>query len=231
MRLFYCAILAATLALPAQAQDWIMGQPILAPQQYWTLMDDKDFSADAGPSALEAAQMQLLNYDYQPQRSAENLAQYLRDLRAASPATANALEAQFARVDVVAAVRDAMLLAGLDPDNLADAQAVWLLNTWCAAHGDLSQTPPETVQAVARQMRLFAMQRPELLGLDDAAKQKQAEALMVQAALISSSQAQAANDPKATAEVAQIARKTAQTSGLDLDRLILTKAGFVPSDG
>ena len=102
MRLCYCAILAATLALPAQAQDWIMGQPILAPQQYWTLMDDKDFSADAGPSALEAAQMQLLNYDYQPQRSAENLAQYLRDLRAASPATANALEAQFAgRFNVV----------------------------------------------------------------------------------------------------------------------------------
>ena len=231
MRLLCFAILAATLALPAASQDWIMGQPILAPQQYWTLMDDKDFSKDAGPSALEAAQKKLLNYDYQPQRSKDNLTAYLQDLRATSPAAANAVAAQFARVDVIAAVRDAMLATGLDPDNLADAQAVWLINTWCAARGDLSQTPPETVQAVARQMRLFAMQRPELLGLDDAAKQKQAEALMVQAALISSSQAQAANDPKATAEVAQIARKTAQTSGLDLDRLILTKAGFVPSDG
>lgn len=217
-----------SLATPARAQDWILGQPILAPQQYWTLMDDKDFSTDSPDYADTAARAALLTYTPVPERTRSNLASFVDRTRSMDPAGAAQLEAQFAATDIIGLLGAAMQDVGLDKNNIADAYTVWLLNAWGAAHGDLTETPPETAVAVSMQMKFAMLQAPDLLALDDAQKQEMAESLLVQAALISASAAGAAGDPQTSAEVAQAVRHGALAAGMDLDKIRLTDTGFVP---
>ena len=229
---FLCTALLAfgvlSLAAPARAQDWIFGQPILAPQQYWTLMDDKDFSEDSPDYADTEARAALLTYTPLPERTATNLANFVEHIRSTDPAAADQLQAQFASMNIIATLGDAMQDVGLDKNDIADAYTVWLLNAWSAAHGDLSETPPETAAAVSLQMKFAMLQAPDLLALDDALKQELAESLLIQGVLIAASASDAAGNPAASAEVAKAVRQGALTASIDLDAIRLTDTGFVP---
>lgn len=225
------ALIAAALSMaaPAHAIDWILGQPIMAPQQMWSLMDDKDLGGGAGGFTPEDVQMAQLIYRPSPARTQANLAAFVERTRAVDPAGAAQLQAQFASGDVIGAIDAAMQQVGLDKDNLADAYTVWAVNAWSAAHGDLSETTPATAIAVSRQAAQALLATPEVLALDDAGKQEMAESMLVQAALIAASQQAAAGDPAMTQQVAQAVRQGALASGLDLDQIRLTEAGFVPA--
>ncbi len=224
-RLALAAVVAAAplMAAPAaHALDWILGQPIMAPQQMWSLMDD----ADLGDGKAGAAARLSLTYAPDAARTRANLADFVARSRAADPAGADALEQSFAGTDVIGAIGAAMRQAGLDKNNMADAYAVWAVNAWSAAHGDLSETPPATLRAVADQVALAFLNTPDLAGADDAAKQQLAETLLVQAALISANAEAAAGDAALSRQVARAVRQGASASGLDLDRIRLTATGF-----
>lgn len=217
-------------ASKAHAIDWILGQPIMNPQQLWTLMDDKELGTGAGDYSAADVQMARLIYTPAPERTRANLASFVDRTRATDPAGAAQMEQQFASTDVIGAMGAAMLDAGLSKDNIADAYTVWAINAWGAAHGDMTQTPPATAIAVSQQVATAFLQTPELVDASDAAKQEMAESLLIQAALIFAAQESAAHDPVLTKQVADAVRQGAAASGLDLDAITLTEAGFAPAD-
>lgn len=233
------ALFAAILALstlpftapPAHAIDWILGQPILNPQQLWTLMDDKDLGAAAGDYSAMDVQMARLIYTSSPERTRANLASFVEKTRTTDPAGAAQMEQQFATTDVIGAIGAAMLESGLNKDNIADAYTVWAINAWGAVHGDMTQTPPATAIAVSQQTAMAFLQVPELVDADDATKQEMAESLLIQAALIIAAQEGAAHNPALMQKLADAVRQGAKASGLDLDAIQLTDTGFVPVKG
>ncbi|MFD1795351.1 hypothetical protein FQV27_08570 [Paracoccus aurantiacus] len=133
----------------------------------------------------------------------------------------------FASGDLLGQIGAAMEHVGLNRHNVGDAHAVWLINAWGAANGDLSPTSPQTAMAVSEQVKLFLMDiAPEIYVADDAAKQAKAEKLLISSALIASMQQQAAGKPLASRMLAESVRQGLSEMGIDTDRVQLTEAGF-----
>lgn len=221
-----CLIVVALLSDTAAAQTnpAAGNQPIITPQQLQNILGAQP-PAEAGPVA-EAGDEALL---YQPsaERTRANLAAFVEKTRAVDPAGAAQLEQAFASADIIGTIGAELRKVGLDKNNMADAYAVWWVNAWGAAHGDLSESSPAQLQAVSDQAARAMLQTPETIRADDATKQEMAEALLIQAVLVMSSAEAAANDPAAMEQVGQAVRTGALASGIDLDTLRLTEGGFV----
>ena len=139
------------------------------------------------------------------------------------------MERLFANTDVIGTIGQALAPVGLRIDDVADAYAVWWMSTWQAAHSDPSTPTREKAQAVRAQAARALATTPELVRADDAAKQEFAEALLVQAALVDSMMEEYGSDPAMASKLAASVRQGARASGLDLDAMTLTEAGFVPA--
>jgi hypothetical protein len=103
------------------------------------------------------------------------------------------------------------------------------MSAWQAAHGDASTPSRGKAQAVRAQASDALAATPEFARADDAAKQEYAEALLVQAALIDEMMSQYGSDPAVAPKLAASVRQGARASGLDLDAMTLTEAGFIPA--
>ncbi len=119
---------------------------------------------------------------------------------------------------------------GLHPGDMADAVAgYWLLN-WTIANG--ADSDREEAEAVRRQVRRMIVASPGFQRLDDAERQRQSEALMLDFLVLHAAHTgaltrgdQAAADRLAKAAVARFREQL----GVDLRALRLTDEGFVRS--
>ena len=139
------------------------------------------------------------------------------------------MQQMFASTDVIGAMGRALVPLGLRTDDVADAYAVWWMSAWGAANGDNSTPGRATAQAVrAQSARAFAA-TPEFARADDATKQEYAEALLIQSVLIAGMMDRYGRDPSMMSKIAASVRQGARASGVDLDAMTLTEAGFVPA--
>jgi hypothetical protein len=136
------------------------------------------------------------------------------------------LEQFLASTDVFASFAQALAPKGLRIDDVADAYAVYWISAWEAAHGIVGKdTPREQAQAVKAQASRALLSTPSLAGATSAQRQELAEALLIQAALISASAEAAANTTQLRT-VGHAVRQGAKAMGLDLDTMRLGEAGF-----
>lgn len=116
---------------------------------------------------------------------------------------------------------------GLSAANLADAQAVWMINAWSAVNGQFAPTTAQTAQAVRDQITRSMAGVPAILAMSDAQKQAMSDELIVFAVMYSSgAQSFAKGSPEMAAFQRDLRRSVAQ-SGFDVDRVRLTSNGFV----
>jgi hypothetical protein len=170
-----------------------------------------------------------LNYVPSKTRTRTNLKNFANKTRAVDPAGAAQMEQFFASTDIIGLMGTAIAPYGLRIDNVADAFAVYWINAWEAANGVVgAQETRARVQAVKVQAANGLSQSPEFASASDAQKQEMAEALLVQAALISSAMEAAANDPAKLRAISNAVMQGAAKSGLDLNKMTLTEKGFVP---
>lgn len=140
-------------------------------------------------------------------------AENLRNLIAAQP-------------DAFEEVKDAVRGYDLDPDNIADAYALWWMSAWLAANS-VHETPDgATMAAVKDQTRDSFLATPGVGDLTDTQKQQFAEGLLLQTAVVSASLEQARGDAELEAQVAQAALAGALEGGVDLSAVKLTRNGF-----
>lgn len=229
-------LVGVAAAMPAVAQDFSM--PPISPSNIasvartdvlgthlrGTEQNGADLAASTVPSATRVASLRYLP---SPQRRAANLALFVQKTRRTNPASAAAMEKLFASTDIIEAIGQQLAPIGLRTDDVSDAYAVWWMSLWGAAHGD-SRTPSRsTVQAVRAQAARALASTSELERVDDATKQEMAEALLVQTALIDGMVEEYGRDPTIRAKIASAVRQGARVSGLNLDAMRLTEAGFV----
>jgi hypothetical protein len=170
------------------------------------------------------------SFQYSQQRTQQNLRNFVA--RTSNPEARSNLEQMFAAQpalmdDIAAGVRT----YGFDPHNVADAYAVWWINIWGASQKRNIEPDPATVAAVKQQVYTAFATTPYLDKTSDAERQQDAEAFLVQAALLGSAFEQMKGDPKQLDQLAEAARQGAKAQGLDLSKMTLTSQGFVPRKG
>jgi hypothetical protein len=238
-RLFAGALCAFCVVVPSQAQMIPGLQAMVIEHQFSNMRnggstkasksaDPKTTRRVADTARPKSAEPVRSSYLPSPARRRANLARFVEKSRAVDPQGAAALEQLVASTDLIAAFGRALAPLGLRIDDVADAYTVWWVSAWQAAHGDTGTPSRATAQAVRAQAARALAATREFARADDAAKQEYAEALLVQAALIDGMMDVYGSDPTMAPKVAASVRQGARTSGLDLDAMTLTEAGFVP---
>lgn len=224
------------IAGSASAQD----MPVFTPSMSWPeaasmsqfgLLASQARRRAAGQKPAGAAiSVSLSEFAYTPSlaRRRANFAQFVRRSRRGDPVGAAQMERIFAGTDVIATMSRELAPYGLRTDDVADAFSVYWMNAWGAANGDISSPSRATAQAVRTQVAETLAATPAMRDADDVIRQEVAEALLVQAALISATQETYKDDPAMAVKLAEAVRKGAQRTGLDLDAMTLTEQGFTP---
>jgi hypothetical protein len=165
-------------------------------------------------------------------RTRANLASFAGKTRKVDPQGAAKMEELFASTDIIGAIGQGIAPYGLKTNNVADAYAVYWISAWEASRGiaGASETR-QRAQAVRTQASNAMAAVPALATATDAQKQEFAEAMLVQAALISAYMDDAAGNPAQIKAVGAAVAKGAKAMGLDLDTMDLTPNGFVPAKG
>jgi hypothetical protein len=163
-------------------------------------------------------------------RRRANLANFVAKTRRSDPGGATKMEQFFASTDPIEAMSVAVAPYGLRVDNVADAYAIYWVQAWQAAHGDTSDPTRPLFQAIKQQSAAALGATPSFAASTDTSKQAFAEALMVQALLISAMVDSSKDDPAMMRQIGTAVRAGAKASGLDLDAMTLTPAGFVAAN-
>ena len=175
--------------------------------------------------------LQSLNFTSTAARTHANVTAFAAKSRKVDPKGAAELERLFAAQDVMAMIEREMAKIGLTKNNVADAYTVWWTNAWLATQGRSDTLPRAQMQAVKHQAALALIATAQVTRFNDAQKQEFAEALLIQAILISEMveavKAQGGDLETVKAAVAQGAIAT----GVDLSAMTLTDAGFRPVNG
>ena len=228
------ALLMAGLGVPAAGQDaggvldmtgvgiYAMEEAVMQAAQETTTRSRPRPRTDAAPAP--AGQ---LTYTPSMSRRRANLANFVQRSRKKDPKGAAMLEKEIARSDLLGRMEREMAGLGLRADNVADAYAAWWLNAWLASRQRADIPPPSQIAAV-RVQAAHAMTAAGLATASDAVKQEVAEANLLQAMLIGASMERARGDRDLLSRLASAVRQGARASGLDLDAMHLTNAGFAP---
>lgn len=181
------------------------------------------------PAATPTLNPAKLNYLPSLALRKRHYAQFVEKTRDADPSGAAQLESMFASTDVIASMSDGLRPFGLRIDSLADAYAVYWVNAWLASKGRPDSPTRAQAQAVRKQAMSALLTARPLASATDAMKQKLAETLLVQAALLDAAVQQAKSNPALMNQVMDAARKGALSIGFDVTTVTLTPQGFKPA--
>jgi hypothetical protein len=165
---------------------------------------------------------------YRPSMAARkrNMAQLVERLRRADPAGAADLQRTFASRDLISEIGRVMRPVGLNPDNVADAIATYLVTAYYGVRGSTEGEPAE-FKAVSEQVGRALSADPAFTGADDAFKQEIAEAMLVQAVLANQAVQAAQKQPSAMPAIkAAIGQGTRSSFGMDLTKVRLGPHGL-----
>jgi hypothetical protein len=233
------AILVAVVASSsANAQDvpfidlsgqiWFSVNPIVTEVEIGSPRSASGTQSSRTSQLVPSSQpLTLLSFSPSLARRRINLANVVAKTRRTDPNGAMKMEQLFASTDPIDAMRVAVAPFGLRVDNVADAYTIYWVQAWKGANGDTSDPSPALMQAVRRQSTRALSTIPGLATATDATKQEFAEAMMVQALLISAMVDTYKDNPAMMRQIGSSVRTGAKSSGLDLDSMTLTPAGFV----
>lgn len=219
-----CALAFASVG--AQAQEVNLFQNLMIDYTRINLNNQLlERAYPTGPSAASAAALV-----FTPSREVRkaNLARIAAKARPQSPELAAEIDALIASGDVIESMAATLAPMGLETNNLADANTVYLMSAWLASR-ERSDTPSiASVNAVKGQITRALLASPEVVAAPDEGKQEYAEVMLLQAALIESAMQQAEGRADDLRAVAEAARAGARALGINLGSLELTDEGFRP---
>ncbi len=234
--------IAAALSLvcsAATAQD-VWGWSVIIPsvtgtdqlgQHLRQQTERRPSATPAAPASRAQPTVAAVRFVSSAERRKANFARFVAQRRAADPAAAQQLATLLADPQFMPGVERELRVRGLQPNNMADAYAIWWIQAWQTAHGQTEDPSPAAIRAVKAQTEQAFLASPALLSIDDGAKQEFAEGLLIQAVILGSALEQVQSDPAQLRALAKVARSGARQVGVDLDAIALTDRGFVSSSG
>ena len=184
--------------------------------------------APTSQSDTQAARSVDTSYRYDRQRTRANLSSFVErtPIQAGRADLQRTLEAD---PGLIPNIRTGMESYGFDPNDVADNYAMWWMTAWMVFHKQDEDPDNGTISMVRQQVRRAFAETPDFAQANDAQRQAYAEALMLQASMLTTAYNHyKSNDPKMLDQLAAAAQQGAKASGIDLSRMTLTQAGFVP---
>jgi hypothetical protein len=163
------------------------------------------------------------------ERRQQNMVRFIAKSRGPDPQAAQQFEQVITSPNFFPSISTSLVPYGFKIDNLADAYAVYWTNAWLGSQGRVDKVTREQAQAVKRQAESALLASPAMARATAAQKQEFAEALLIQAAIISSSVADARSNPQKMRQFSEAVVKGARAMGLDLRMMTLTEDGFIPA--
>ena len=171
----------------------------------------------------------ILEFRFSDARSRQNMAQFAQKIRASDPNGADQFEQLVASKNIMGEIGKAIAPYGLRTNDFADAYTLYWMSAWLGSRGRTDNPTRGQTAAVRNQAANALLAAPELRAASDAQKQEMAEALFIQAALISSTVDSAKANPAFMAQAKAAIAQGAEGMGLDLASMTLTDNGFVPA--
>lgn len=155
-----------------------------------------------------------------------NMKQLVERLRRVDPTGATDLERTLSRRDLVAEMGSVMRPVGLDPNNVADAMATYLVTAYYGVRGSTDGEPAE-FKAVSGQVARAISADPAFARSSDALKQEIAESMLIHALLANQAIEAAQKQPAAMPAIkAAIGRGARSAFGLDVAEMRLGPNGL-----
>lgn len=227
------AVLAILAAQPASAQVFDMGaltnslsQGALIQSEAVRANNQRVFRSL--PRASRSGTVNRAAILYRPSMAVRqrNMRQFVARLSRVDPKSAADMQRTFARRDVVAEIAGAMRPVGLNPNNVADAMAMYLVAAYYGVRGSVDSKPAD-YRVVSAQMARAISTTPGFANASDALKQEIAESMLVQALLVDQAIQAAQKQPSAMPSVkAAIAKGARGAFGFDVTRMRLGPNGL-----
>lgn len=156
-----------------------------------------------------------------------NFAQFVSKVRATDPGTATELEKAFASQDVIGVTGKEIAKYGLKTNDVADALTVYFITAWYGMRGRDDDPSRALVTAVRGQFVTAMGRTPGFAKTTDAQRQEIAEAMLIQAMLVSGYVQAAKQNPSLAGQIkTAIAQGAKATFGFDLGTVQLTEQGL-----
>lgn len=155
--------------------------------------------------------------------------QFVERIQEQNPVGAETLSTLQAQGDIIESIQTTLNAKGLTVTHLADAYVVWWVSMWQAAQGKTTVLERETAQAVKEQATKALLNTGVFKDANDSTKQELAETLLLQALLLDAALEQVKSDPLLLEQLSESVINEAKQSGLELDKMLLTPKGFVPT--
>ncbi|MYM00084.1 hypothetical protein GR702_20200 [Novosphingobium sp. FGD1] len=180
-------------------------------------------------SATPVGAKSLASLTYRPSAAVrrQNFAHFVRASREVDPTGAASLERFLGTNDVMGLADQWMKPYGMATNNVADAVSVYLTSAWLATRGSAEDPEPALMRGVRDQIAAAVGATPAIAEASDAQKQELAEAMIVQAILVSQYVEAAQGDPALMRQVQDAAATGAKASfDIDLRTLDLSPRGL-----
>ena len=245
MRRLLFATVVAFAAAPAFAQISPPTMYIPPAQQLWTVTQEEadrgeqdplsqpDVAGAIGMGAVASQPVSgsALLFSFSAERSSENQALFVERFRQANPPAAGMLENIYATTDVPRQLGGFMRQVGLNDRNVADVYALWWVSSWLVANSRHDLPSRATFSAVSEQAQFAFANTADYAEMDDAQRQRYAEALMMHTTLLTLALDEVRGDREGERQLAAMAERSAAEDGIDLRSMNLTEEGFVPREG
>jgi membrane-associated HD superfamily phosphohydrolase len=156
----------------------------------------------------------------------QNLAAFVAEFAKLSPGTAAQLSQLLEKKDIFGQYGKIMKTLDLDPNNVADNFAVWWIQAWEASTGRSVDTPRAAFAKVQAQVKTM-FSNNTVAAMSNTDKQKMSDLMIIRIILISRQIEQSKENPEYARQLATAIKKSTKASGMDLDKMTLTEAGFV----
>ena len=215
LRFALLSLLLPAMALPAAAQGIFDKPPIAGAAP--------DAPAATGTATAPAAEKGPLDFTVSTELRAQNQQKMLAELGTLYPDLVKDMENQ----DIIGMIATPLAQTGMRVDNLGDAFTAWLLTNHGIVQGYDTDATPAQVEGTKKLAYEAMLALPDLQTMTDADKQVVAEALLLQA-IINQVMVDVRKElnPDGVPEAIEEVRKSAEESGIDLDKFVMTPNGL-----
>jgi hypothetical protein len=127
---------------------------------------------------------------------------------------------------VIGQTSKAMIAAGLNPNNVADAYAFYWTRAWLGVNSQTESLPRAQMIAVRDQVAAMLLTVPQLTAATNGQKQGLAELMLIRSALVEAAINSTESDPVLLEKIRVSIAQGAKSTGLDVSQITLTAQGF-----
>jgi hypothetical protein len=176
-------------------------------------------------TSVSSKQLMSLDFRSSSQLRQQNISRFIAKLRANNAPSSGQIE-QISPANFALAIDKSMADVGLKSNNIADAYAVYWTTAWLGSRGRNEDLPKAQMIAVRNQAANALLSNSKLTSATNRQKQELAEALILQAILISTSVSSVKSDPMLLNQAKTAISQGAKSFGLNFDLMTLTDRGF-----